>query len=227
MKNTDSLNIIIPAAGMGRRMKSYGPKALIKIGSSTVINNQISILKTYFPDAHITLVCGFKANTVMDETPNYILKVENENYQNTNVARSIGMGLRVLSNSSKVVIIYGDLVFNAETIKSISVDRSSIIITNQSMGEGEVGCVVDGEELRNLMYDLPIKWGQISVFVGKELQILKQLCWDEKNKTKFGFEVINEIIQQGGRFKCIKNDNIKIIDIDNSKDIQKAKEILL
>ena len=70
MKNTDSLNIIIPAAGMGRRMKSYGPKALIKIGSSTVINNQISILKTYFPDAHITLVCGFKANTVMDETPN-------------------------------------------------------------------------------------------------------------------------------------------------------------
>ena len=56
MKNTDSLNIIIPAAGMGRRMKSYGPKALIKIGSSTVINNQISILKTYFPDAHITLV---------------------------------------------------------------------------------------------------------------------------------------------------------------------------
>ena len=225
--NTESLNIIIPAAGMGRRMKSYGPKASIKVGSSTVINNQISILKTYFPNAHITLVCGFKASTVMDETPNYILKVENENYQNTNVARSIGIGLRVLSNSSKVVIIYGDLVFNAETIKSISVDRSSIIITNKSMGDDEVGCVVEGDELRNLMYDLPIKWGQISVFVGKELKLLKQLCWNDNNKTKFGFELINEIIQQGGSFQCIKNDNIKIIDIDNSKDIQKAREILL
>jgi len=227
MKDTERLNIIIPAAGMGRRMKSYGPKALIKIGSSTVINNQISILKTYFPDCYITLVCGFKASTLMDETPNYILKVENENYQNTNVARSIGMGLRVLSNSSKVIIIYGDLVFNAETIKSISLDKSSIVITNQTMGEDEVGCVIDDQELRNLMYDLPIKWGQISIFVGKELNLLKRICWNEKNKTKFGFEVINEIIQQGGKFQCIQNDSIKIIDIDNSKDIQKAKEILL
>lgn len=227
MKDTERLNIIIPAAGMGHRMISYGPKALIKIGSSTVINNQISILKTYFPDCYITLVCGFKASTLMDETPNYILKVENENYQNTNVARSIGMGLRVLSNSSKVIIIYGDLVFNAETIKSISLDKSSIVITNQTMGEDEVGCVIDDQELRNLMYDLPIKWGQISIFVGKELNLLKRICWNEKNKTKFGFEVINEIIQQGGKFQCIQNDSIKIIDIDNSKDIQKAKEILL
>ena len=227
MKDTERLNIIIPAAGMGHRMKSYGPKALIKIGSSTVINNQISILKSYFPDCYITLLCGFKASTLMDETPNYILKVENENYQNTNVARSIGMGLRVLSNRSKVIIIYGDLVFNAETIKSISLDKSSIVITNQTMGDDEVGCVIDDQELRNLMYDLPIKWGQISIFVGKELNLLKRICWNEKNKTKFGFEVINEIIQQGGKFQCIQNDSIKIIDIDNSKDIQKAKEILL
>ena len=77
------------------------------------------------------------------------------------------------------------------------------------------------------MYDLPNKWGQIAVFVGKELELLKQLCWDEKNYTKFGFEIINQIINKGGRFQCIQNPNIKIVDIDSSKDIQKAKEILL
>lgn len=48
-----------------------------------------------------------------------------------------------------------------------------------------------------------------------------------KNYKKFGFEIINEIIKQGGEFQCIQNNNIKIIDIDNSRDIQKAKEILL
>ena len=32
-------SIIIPAAGMGRRMKSYGPKPLIKIGNLTIIKN--------------------------------------------------------------------------------------------------------------------------------------------------------------------------------------------
>ena len=77
------------------------------------------------------------------------------------------------------------------------------------------------------MYDLPNKWGQIAVFVGKELGLLKQLCWDEKNYTKFGFEIINQILNKGGRFQCIQNPNIKIVDIDSSKDIQKAKEILL
>ena len=41
------------------------------------------------------------------------------------------------------------------------------------------------------------------------------------------FENINNIIQQGGNFKCIENENIKIIDIDSSKDIQIAQDILL
>ena len=63
--------------------------------------------------------------------------------------------------------------------------------------------------------------------MGKELELLKDLCWEEKNYKKFGFEIINEIIKQGGEFQCIQNNNIKIIDIDYSRDIQKAKEILL
>ena len=78
------------------------------------------------------------------------------------------------------------------------------------MGEGEVGCVINKKQkLTNLMYDLPNKWGQIAVFVEKELELLKQMCWDEKNYTKFGFEIINQIINKGGRFQCIQNPNIK------------------
>lgn len=225
--DTECINVIIPAAGMGRRMKSYGPKPLIKIGNSTIIKNQISLLRTYLPKCYITLVCGFQSNALMNETPDDIVKIENERYEETNVVRSIGMGLRALSSCTKVIIIYGDLVFNSDTIKNISLDNSSIIIANDTMGEDEVGCVTNQGYLCNLMYDLPSKWGQISIFVNKELRLLKRLCWDEKNYKKFGFEIINQIIQQGGRFKCIENDKIKIIDIDNSKDIQRAEEILL
>ena len=225
--DTEPISVIIPAAGMGRRMKSYGPKPLIKIGNSTIIKNQISLLQSYIPACQITLICGFQASLLMNETPNDILKVENEHYQQTNVARSIGIGLRVIQNASKVLIVYGDLVFNSNTVKSLSFKQSSVVITNEAMGNDEVGCVTSNGDLCNLMYDLPKKWGQISIFIGKELALLKQLCWDEKNHRKFGFEIINEIIKQGGKFKCIENDQIKIIDIDSSKDIQRAKEILL
>jgi len=224
----EQIHIIIPAAGMGRRMKSYGPKPLIKIGNSTIIKNQVNLLNTYLPDPIIVLVCGFKSEVLMGETPHHILKVENERYEETNVVRSIGIGLRVIGNCSKLMIVYGDLVFNSETIKNINFEESSVIVTSQEMGDEEVGCIIDQKnKLTNLMYDLPIKWGQISIFMGKELSLLKELCWDKKNNSKFGFEIINQIIDKGGSFRCIQNKNIKIVDIDNSKDIQKAKKILL
>ena len=120
----DQLTVIIPAAGVGRRMKSYGPKPLIKIRDSTIIKNQVSLLQTYIPDINIVLVCGFKAERLMNETPDYILKIENENYKQTNVVRSIGMGLRVAANSSRVMVVYGDLVFNSEAIKHVLLEES-------------------------------------------------------------------------------------------------------
>ena len=227
MNLVDSMGIIIPAAGMGRRMKSYGPKPLIKIGNSTIIKNQISLLQTYFSNITVVLVCGFKATILMNETPQYILKVENERYADTNVVRSIGLGLRVLSIHAKIILIYGDLVFNSATLKNMKFDKSSVIVTTTAMGDNEVGCVINHQQLTNLMYDLPNKWGQIAIFMGKELALLKELCWNENNYNKFGFEIINQIISKGGHFQCIQNPNIKIVDIDSSKDIQKAKEILL
>ena len=228
MKTADNINIIIPAAGMGRRMKSYGPKPLIKIGNSTIITNQINLLRTYIPNPTIVLVCGFQSNLLMNSTPNYIIKVENEKYDQTNVVRSIGMGLRAINNCKKLMIVYGDLVFNSATLKNISFNESSIIIAQRGMEYEEVGCIIDSNsQLINLMYDLPNKWGQIAFFINKELELLKQLCWDEKNNAKFGFEIINKIMERGGQFNCIQDKNIHIVDIDSSKDIEKAKEILL
>jgi len=43
--NIAETSIIIPAAGMGYRMKSYGPKALINIhNDTTLIERQIELL---------------------------------------------------------------------------------------------------------------------------------------------------------------------------------------
>ena len=113
-----NIGVIIPAAGMGRRMKSYGPKPLIQIGNSTIIKNQISLLQTYIGSTTLVLVCGFKATMLMNETPQSILKIENEKYEDTNVARSIGLGLRVVATASKVIVIYGDLVFNSAALRN-------------------------------------------------------------------------------------------------------------
>ena len=224
----NDISVVIPAAGAGRRMKSYGPKSLIKVGNSTIINSQIGTIKSHIPKCDIVLVCGFKAEKLMNETPENIIKIENELYEESNVVRSIGMGLRATANSSTVMLVYGDLVFNSEAISHLIFDRSCIVIDQETMADEEVGCVIgENGNLENIMYDLPNKWGQIAVFIGTELQLLKELCWDKKNYRKFGFEIINSIMDRGGKFKCIDNEAIKIIDIDNSKDIGRAAKVLL
>ena len=75
MNNAPSeISVIIPAAGTGKRMKSYGPKPLIKVGDSSIINSQISIIQSLVNVKDIILICGFKAERLMDLTPNAIIK---------------------------------------------------------------------------------------------------------------------------------------------------------
>jgi len=68
------------------------------------------------------------------------------------------------------------------------------------MGEGEVGCIINKKQkLTNLMYDLPNKWGQIAVFVGKELELLKT------NLKRYTFESpkIKEWVEENSQGKVL------------------------
>ena len=86
----EEISVIIPAAGLGRRMKSRGPKPLIKIKPDlSILENQIFNIQNVFANPQIVLVCGFEADKVMNDAPDSLIKVENEFYENTNVFRYI------------------------------------------------------------------------------------------------------------------------------------------
>ena len=76
-----------------------------------------------------------------------------------------------------------------------------------------------------MMYDLDMKWNQMIYLQGRELEIFKKECQDRKNKKKFGFEIINNVIDSGGKIKCIVDKSIKVVDIDTSKDLLRASII--
>tara|TARA_R110000824_G_scaffold398670_1_gene602987 strand:+ start:7508 stop:8221 length:714 start_codon:yes stop_codon:yes gene_type:complete len=221
------ITIVIPCAGLGKRMKSYGPKPLIKIKNKTIFEHQYKAIKEAFNKFKIISVCGFEANKLMDALPSEVIKVENENYQNTNVSRSIGMGLRACVNSS-VLILYGDLIFNKEALLSLDYNVSCMSVSEGSyMDDDEVGCIVNNRgNLENMMYDLPLKWNQLLYLKGNDLDRFKKIVWDKKNKKLFGFEAINKLINRGCRIKCIENPDVLVTDIDTSKDLEKARKIL-
>jgi len=222
----EPLTVIIPAAGEGTRMRSYGPKPLIKIKGRTIIDRQVELIKHMFPTATIILVSGYEATKVMNNAPKGVINVENERYQTTGVLKSIGIGLRA-ATTNRILIIYGDLIFNADTLKYPLEDKSLLLIdTSNTMTEEEVGCIIVEDHVEHIVYDLPMKWAQISYFVDKELKLLRQLAFNPLNEKLFGFEAINEIINNGGKFYAAKPKNIKVNDIDCSKDIPIAEEII-
>lgn len=218
------IHIIIPSAGIGRRMKSYGCKSLLTIKNEKLIDIQIKNIKKTIDKYEIILITGFDSDRLMNQSPPDIIKIENEKYYENNVSRSISMGLRATKENDHVLIIFGDILFNESAIKHINFSESCIIMSN-NMSDNEVGCNInDKKYLEYMMFDLPNKWGHIIYLTSKELSLFKKIIWGKQTDKKFCFEIINEVINQGGKFKCIQDKNIKVIDIDTSKDLQKAQE---
>jgi choline kinase len=207
-------------------MKSYGPKSLIELpGNHNVISRQIDLLASAYPHAEIIVTLGFGAEQVIKYLPRSVKVVENELYAETNVARSIGMGLRV-ANHSHVLIVYGDLVFTSEAIDGLAGLKSSILVDKSGqIGAGEVGATIVGGKITHLAYNLPTKWAQILYLTGTELELFKKFAWDKDRRNWFGFEVLNKVLDAGGSFKAIERPSMRIAEIDFSADIENARTI--
>ena len=224
--NKTLIHVIIPSAGIGRRMKSYGCKSLLNIKNKKLIDIQIDYINQSLPNNEIILITGFDSERLMNHSPDNIIKIENEKYYENNVIRSISMGLRAIKDNDHVLILFGDVLLNKATLDLIDYNESSIIISDH-MSDNEVGCNINAKgNLEYMMFDLPNKWGHIIYLTSKELTLFKKIVWSKYKDKKFCFEVINEILNHNGKFKCIVNNDIKVMDIDTSKDLQKAQEFI-
>lgn len=222
---SDKVSIVLLAAGEPDRMKSFGVRSLIRLhNGNTLIENQLQIINNVFGNNETILITGYESDRLMNKTPDNLIKIENERYNDTNVARSLSIALRVI-NTNRVIVIYGDLMFNRECLE-FPLEKSIATINTININENEVGCNIDSDNIELMLYGLNNKWGQIIYFTGKELDILKQLVWNRNNEKKFGFEIVNEIINMGGNIKAYINKNSKCYDIDSGKDIDKSRLIL-
>lgn len=226
--DTRRISIIIPAAGLGTRMKSYGPKSLIKIkDSTTIIENQLKYIFKYFYKPQVILVTGFKSEKIRNLLSNRRIEiVENEAWETTNVGHSIALGMSKIKHKN-VILLNGDLVFNAWTLK-VPFGMYSMMLVDKLgyMKDEEVGCLIANSNVINVMYDLPDKWAQIVYFTGKELELLKWHLARYEYSYHYTFEIINSIIADGGKFFAHSPPRMKITDIDSSKDLDLIPEIL-
>lgn len=224
---SSDISIIIPAAGLGKRMKAYGPKASIYLDKfQTVLQRQIKILKLIFPKSNIIVVCGFQKEKIYEIIDENIECVENKKYKDSNICLSIKLALDKCC-SKKVLIINGDLVFSKEIFTNLPKNFSWVAIDNNlNQRSSEVGVTIVNDEVTNFCYGLTPKWGHIVYLMGKEMEIFKELVSLERSEKKFSFEILNDVIDMGGIIKAQVNKKWKLVEIDTSKDIDRAKKLI-
>ena len=216
------LSVIIPVAGMGHRMKSYGPKCLLHADKdSTIIERIIHNVYKSYPYSDVITVVGFDADKVIKTLPRDIRIIENQLYEETNVVESLRLALNN-SVCDNVLIIYGDLIFNQDAILGITEDGSCAVVDTKSRFKNEeIGVTVVNDKISSFAYGLDTKWAQIIYLTGTELNIFRELCFDRKKNRLYPFEILNMVINRGGKIKAIEPDEMEILEVDSLRDLQK------
>tara|TARA_R110002110_G_scaffold37253_6_gene123265 strand:- start:4594 stop:5304 length:711 start_codon:yes stop_codon:yes gene_type:complete len=214
------LTVVIPAAGMGHRMKSYGPKCLLKANQKeTILEKTISNIKREYPYSDIIVVVGFESEKVIKSLPHDIRIVENQRYKETNIGESIRLGINASANKN-LLVVYGDLVFNIYSIRGVTSSGSCVVVDSKSrFKEDEVGVTVVDEMVTNFAYGLTNKWSQIAYLEGEAFDALKSLCSDKRKNKLYPFELLNIIINNGIEIQAKEPTGMLIKEVDSMKDL--------
>src|SRR5262249_51886655 len=109
-------------------MKSFGPKALIPVGEETVVSRQIRLLREAFPKARFVIVGGFAIDRLRKALPADVKVVVNHDFETTNVAHSLYLGLKRTPPNAPALLVYGDLVFSANVLAGLNHRQSAVVV---------------------------------------------------------------------------------------------------
>ena len=219
-------SVVLPAGGKGTRLRSNKPKLTTRfIDDEFLWEKQINIINRTLNNPDITYVLGFEHNKIEKKLSKYANIVINKNFEETNVAYGISLGIKQ-TKTPNILIIYGDLFFNEECLIHIknSGENSFVLINRTTMEKDEVGCLAIQKKVDRFDYGFDIMWGQIAYLKESEKQNFVESSF--KYSNKLGFEVLNILINQHSYFDVIEPKKGIIFDIDSCKDLNKVNRIL-
>lgn len=146
-------NFVILAAGRGVRLGGDVPKPLTVLADGrTILQQQLDNLVEAFGESVLgrtTVVVGYRAEVIRSALPESVNTVLNADYETTNTARSLVLGLAKVPAKSAAVWLNGDVVFDSSILqraKGLLASKSSFAVVEQGpTGEEEVKYALDGQ----------------------------------------------------------------------------------
>ena len=219
-KYKNQMSVVILAANMGYRVKSYGPKCLLEDSNGIpLISLQINNIKAAYPESEIIVTVGFDADKVLKKIPSDVRVIENQLYKDTNDIEEVRLSLNNILSGS-VLFIQDDIMFNSNVLKKITKSGSTIIVDNtNSIPNENVGVTVVNNKATIFSYGLPTKWGQIVYLCDHDLAAFKKICSDRSKSKLYLHEALNLLLKAKHTLHCLEPKNMKISKIIPSKGL--------
>lgn len=201
------ITILILGADVAQRKKSHGPKSLLALGTKwNIIEAQLDAIKTVFPKADIVLVTGFQSQAIVAK--HYPVRiVENPFFEETSDVEQIRIGLNA-TLSDKVLIIGGDVAFDAPALMNIASHKTSILFDEVSKNDDDsVGITHNNNVLENMSYSIPNKWLHTLFIEGRELEMLKKFVRNKERSKLLFFEAVNYLVNNNALIRAIPQQN--------------------
>lgn len=207
------MKIVILAAGIGSRLGNPFPKPLTKLNNGkSIMQMQIENLCTVFNIDDISVVVGFKKDSIMERFPelNFIY---NPFFDCTNTSKSLLRAL-VKNKEQSILWLNGDVVFDAKLLKTLQpyMDKkqSFVAVNTSSVAEEEVKYTLNGDYIDELSKTVKNGLGEavgINYIAKKDITSFIQRLeeCDDNDYFERGLEL------------AIEKDNLNVSAVDISK----------
>ena len=213
----NKVSLVILAAGVPLRMTSFCSRLLVDVEGKTVFNRYVSALSKVTSDYEIVVVGGYAAPSLYESLPSDIIFVRNKDYQTTNNATSLYLGM-MAATTKNLLVMYDNVIINENLFSGVDFKESFVISETTSCKKEGIGLTKEKDYLENMSYDMKEKWGGIAYFSGKEYLQLRKNCETIEDRT-LAFELINKSLASGGRFKVHARTK-QIKNFSSKKDLE-------
>lgn len=165
----------------------------------SILQYQIFVLHNTYKNCEIVVI----SNNDLEDRPKKCRFVENQLAKETGEVDQIRLGLKNIQNEN-CLIMSGNSFYTKETITNIVKVESSILTTE--LESYPIGLRATNNYVDVISYAIPdTRWAEIAFFANREFQQLENFVQKKDKGKLFLFEAINEIIDDNGKFKTIKD----------------------
>jgi choline kinase len=237
----DTIAIIL-VAGAGKRLRpltEHIPKALLQIDDRTILEHAVANLSGLMPE-RVILVVGHARDKVLELVAKKMAlydfsfeAISNGQYASTNTGHSLELALERVGNSSDLLVINGDLVFDGRILTNLTKERNSAIVVDRErrLTDESFKVQIDHESIVSMGKDLPLD-ASTGEFIG--LSLLSHLdIKDFRNilsalVRKNAMEYYDKAFVGLSRLKPIRIvwiDGLKWSEVDTREDLEEARKL--